>query len=371
MLLHEKELNETNEHTIIQSLVPTATSTSTSSTSPTTTSISMSPPLLEVKATLVDGISISAFTQDTGGRNTSSTSTSMSSSMHSALDVSAPLPPSDPASSKREKEHLEMVIRDLDSSNGSSYARPSKKRKVTLLLPSDTMQAPEGGSYSATKNASTSAGANFLMTPSSSGKFAGRTSLINESPISIAVSTAVSSCKDQAKDLAETPMFLLPYFGMLSTSAQRSIIKQLAVTAQKEQRHRNVEKAREEFLSKTPGSSRSASSKGVCNSGTQTPTNFMSHTPLSSRSPLKLFSSPGAGDAFADMDFVELFSDPSGSLSLFDEEVEEGGAAASEVGGVTDEQLELMEPLVPISDAAVEKGRLKILHQLNKAKERS
>ena len=67
----------------------------------------------------------------------------------------------------------------------------------------------------------------------------------------------------------------------------------------------------------------------------------------------------------------ELFSDPSGSLSLFDEEVEEGGAAASEVGGVTDEQLELMEPLVPISDAAVEKGRLKILHQLNKAKERS
>ena len=93
----------------------------------------------------------------------------------------------------------------------------------------------------------------------------------------------------------------------------------------------------------------------------------MSHTPLSSRSPLKLFSSPNAGDAFADMDFVELFSDPSGSLSLFGDE-HEGACEA----GISDEQLELMEPLVPISNSTVEKGRLKILHQLNKAtKEKS
>ena len=361
MLLHEKELNETNEHTIIHSLVPPEPAQSETSTS-------VSPLLLDIKSEIVDGISISAFSDDAGLNSSSmSTSTSMSTSMHSNLDVLDPLPPSDPASCKREEEYLEKVIHHLDSNQ--SFSRPNKKRKVTLLLPSDTMQHSQGGgdSSSATKNASTSAGANFLSTPSSAGKFGGKTSLMTESPISIAVSMAVSSCKDQAKDLNETPMFLLPYFAMLCTSAQRSIVKQLAVTAQKEQRQRNLEKAREELLTKTPGSTKSSASKGVCNSGTQTPTNFMSHTPLSSRSPLKLFSSPNAGDAFADMDFVELFSDPSGSLSLFGDE-HEGAYEA----GISDEQLELMEPLVPISNSTVEKGRLKILHQLNKAtKEKS
>jgi len=159
---------------------------------------------------------------------------------------------------------------------------------------------------------------------------------------------------------------------MLSTTAQRSITKQLAVTAQKEQRQRNIEKAREELLAKTPKGLQ-ASTKGVCNSGTQTPTNFMSHTPLSSRSPLKLFSSPAEGDAFADMDFVELFSDSAGGpLNMFDDNIDNcnmvGRAPEVNAEATLEEQLELTaEPVVPITDAAVEKGRLKILHQLNKA----
>ena len=42
-------------------------------------------------------------------------------------------------------------------------------------------------------------------------------------------------------------------------------------------------------------------------SGTQTPTNFMSHTPLNSHSPMKLFTTPSGGD-FADMDFENITS---------------------------------------------------------------
>jgi len=354
MLLHEKELNETNEHTIIHSLVPDAPTTSTSTSTTSTSTLYNNN---AKSASLVDGISMTAFTHDPQkfgvgleGRNTSASSNSSS--------ISNTFDPLDVSSRKMEKEHLEKVIRDLDTDHLT--AKPNKKRKVTLLLPTEA--AAQGNHLM--KNASTSAGTNFLSTPSSSSKFGGKTSLMKESPISIAVSTAVSSCKDQAKEFSETPMFLLPYFAMLSTTAQRSIIKQLASTAQKEQRQRNLEKAKEELLAKTPGS-QSSLSRGVCNSGTQTPTNFMSHTPLSSRSPLKLFSSPGGGDAFADMDFVELFSDPSGDLTLFDEETVD--AVAPTIASV-EEQLELVEPVVPLTDAAIEKGRLKVLHQLNKAK---
>lgn len=61
---------------------------------------------------------------------------------------------------------------------------------------------------------------------------------------------------------------------------------------------------------------------------------------------MKLFSTPNGGD-FADMDFVDLFSDE------VEEVVEE---TVEEVG---EEGLEL-------EDGVVEKARLKVLHQINK-----
>ncbi|GMI35997.1 hypothetical protein TrCOL_g11265 [Triparma columacea] len=115
MLLHEKELNETNEHIIIHSLVPPEPAQSETSTS-------VSPLLLDIKSEIVDGISISAFSDDAGLNSSSmSTSTSMSTSMHSNLDVLDPLPPSDPASCKRKRS---------TSSGPTTTSTPTKSNKM-------------------------------------------------------------------------------------------------------------------------------------------------------------------------------------------------------------------------------------------------
>ena len=62
----------------------------------------------------------------------------------------------------------------------------------------------------------------------------------------------------------------------------------------------------------------------------------------------------GAGGDFADMDFVDLFSD------------EAGWADAT----VTNEEQAILdvanEDLAELPDAAIEKARLKVLHQINK-----
>ena len=247
--------------------------------------------------------------------------------------------------------------------NGQSECQQpsSKKRKVTLVLPGEL-----GNSTSTsflTKNASTSAGANFLkMTPLSSSKGGvGKTSFLNQSPTSIAVATAISSCKDTSKEFAsETPMFLLPYFTHLSVTSQRSLIKQLAISAQKEQRQRNIDKFKEEQSNKTVGSDTK-----VCNNGTQTPTNFMSHTPLSSRSPLKLFSSPGSGDAFADMDFVELFSDMNDGSGFFDDVDCNASDEVTDASAIKPKQtMANIEPVDPVTDDMVEKARLRAIDQI-------
>lgn len=154
----------------------------------------------------------------------------------------------------------------------------------------------------------------------------------------------------------EAPMFLLPYFSQLSTSAQRSLIRQLALTAQRDQRQQKIEKMREDLTQNKKVDPLGKAPTTTMSSGTQTPTNFMSHTPLNSRSPMRLFSSPGggAGGDFADMDFVDLFSD------------EAGWADAT----VTNEEQAILdianEDLAELPDAAIEKARLKVLHQINK-----
>jgi len=249
------------------------------------------------------------------------------------------------------------VIRKLDDNLPDESSK--KRRKVTLLVPQNRKNSRGGKDEeeSGMKNASCTAGSNFLTPGKAGAGSVSKLDLANQSPISIAVSTAISSSKDMPRNNAgEAPMFLLPYFSQLSTSAQRSLIRQLALTAQRDQRQQKIEKMREDLTQNRKVDPLGKAPTTTTSSGTQTPTNFMSHTPLNSRSPMRLFSSPGggAGGDFADMDFVDLFSD------------EAGWADAT----VTNEEQAILdvanEDLAELPDAAIEKARLKVLHQINK-----
>jgi len=271
---------------------------------------------------------------------TISSATPVVSSTSSTSTSPANIPGSSPELSK---------IRKAEEVSASSR----KKRKVTLLVPQS--EKSDGG----TRNASTSAGATYLtpsLNPLKSGGMSGigKIDMTSQSPVSIAVAAAISSSKEMPKQTnGETPLFLLPYFSQLSTSAQRSLIRQLAGNAAQDQRQQKIEKMRNELKKK---SGQGQGQQTSMTSGTQTPTNFMSHTPLNSHSPMKLFTTPSGGD-FADMDFVDLFSD-----DVFGE----GGEDDHKVQEQALMDMTNDETPLELEDGVVEKARLKVLHQINK-----